>query len=447
MVRLQLLKAPLDDGSLPEDRWYLPLDLLAVASAAEGAGCEVSILDGGTLSLEAMTAEVGRDTDVVGLTYSALSVRNLALLAELAHRRGARVVLGGQAATASAESLAREAFIDLVVSGDGEPAIREIVTQVKNGQWRAERITNGVASDGNSIVRGPRADLQSEDIGRFSRAAGGLDAETYVGSFAEGNTLKNIQARRASNIFSKRGCNARCSFCARTDKRVRARPALEVATEIDELSRRFDLDYVIDTSDTWITSITWVRDFARERVALRGNGPGMMVFADARHIDNVIPGLLREAGIDNVLLGIESASERVLLRNGKANSKDRIREAVTGLGQAGIRVSLSLVLGLIGEDDASILETRRFVETIVELPQVRCYCNVIMPLPGSHAWKAFLASGPGRKWERALDYDLERVRQEFVSTMTDVTGGADRLLEERDAILAQNDLARLEFAR
>jgi len=447
MVRLQLVKAPLDDGSLPDDRWHLPLDLLAVASTAERAQCEVSILDGSMLGIEAIADEVGQDADVVGLTYSALSVWNLRKLAETAYCRGARVVLGGQAATASAESLAKESFIDLVISGDGEPAIREIVEQIRKSEWVPERIPNGVAYAINGVVYSPRVELESEKIGRFSRVAGGLDVETYVASFQKGNTLKNIEARRASNVFSKRGCAARCSFCARTDKRVRTRPVREVVTEIAEISRRFDLDYVIDASDTWITSLDWIRDFARERAAVNVALPSMMVFVDARHVYRDVPDLLREAGVDNVLLGIESASERVLLRNGKMNRKKKIREAIEGLVHAGIRVSVSLILGLPGEDDKSILETRRFVDTVVALPKVRCYCNVIIPLPGSPAWSAFLTTSARQRWERALDYELEAVRHDFVRAMTSVTGGLDRLFEERDAILAQNDLARLEYAR
>ncbi len=447
MVRLQLVKAPLDGGSLPEDRWYLPLDLLAVASAAERAECEVSIFDGGTLSVETIAQEVGRDVDVVGLTYSALSVRNLQRLAELAHHRGARVVLGGQAATASAQSLARESFIDLVVSGDGEPAICEIVEQTEKGQWAPERIPNAISSSGSDVVHGPRVEVGGEEIGRFSRAAGGLDAETYIRAFRQGNTLKNIKANRATNIFSKRGCVARCSFCARTDKRVRTRPPQQVAAEIAEVSRRFGLDYVIDTSDTWVTSLAWIREFARERAALDGACPSMMAFVDARHVNHDVSDLLREAGVDNVLLGIESASERVLLRNGKPNRQEKIREAITGLVNAGMRVSVSLVLGLLGEDDKSIGETRRFVDAIAGLPGVQCYCNVIMPLPGSPAWSAFLTSRMGRRWERALDYELGAVRVDFVEAMTSVTGGVDRLFDECDAILSQNGLRKLEYAR
>ena len=225
------------------------------------------------------------------------------------------------------------------------------------------------------------------------------------------------------------------------------RPANKVVAEIARITQEYDLDYIIDTSDTWVTSLAWIHDFVKERATLNGTCPEMMVFMDARHFNHNLPELLRKAGITNVLLGIESASERVLLHNGKPNSKRRIQEAIRGLVQADIRVSVSFILGLLVEDDKSIWETRRFVDTIDRLSGVRCYCNVIMPLPGSLAWTAFQANGVGRRWERALDYDLEGVRYDFVNSMMSVTGGVNHLMNERDAILAQNSLPSLEYAR
>lgn len=447
MIKFQLVKAPMDDGSLPADRWYMPLDLLTVASAAENAGCEAAILDGGILSFGEISKVIGRDVEVVGLSYSVMSIRNLERLARLAHERGALVVLGGQAATASAASLIQEPFVDIVIAGDGELAICEIVKQMAHAKWNPAKIPNGLSYIDHKFVKGPSVEVPSDDIGKFSRFAGRVDPEDYVGQFAEGNTLKNISAVRATNIFSKRGCHGRCSFCARTDKRLRSRDPNEIITEMLDLTRRFHLDYIIDHSDTWIPDLAWVRRFVAERSRLDNGAPKMMIFADARHLSTAAIDLLPEAGIDNVLLGVESASKRILLKNGKPNSKRKIFDAIQRLVDKGIKVSASFVLGLIGEDDASLAETCRFTEQLSYLSGVRCYCNVIMPLPGSPAWSVFMASGAGKNWSRALDYRLDAVRHDFIRTHTSVTGGLDRLLKERDNILASNDLRQLEFAR
>lgn len=447
MVRIQLVRAPMDDGTLPADRWYLPLDLLAVASAAEGVGGIVTILDGSTRTLGEIANEVGINAEIVGLTYSALSVQSFKYLAQMAHMRGARVVTGGQAATASAESLAAESFIDLVVRGDGEPAIRELVLQMGSNAWTPADIPNGVALVERRLIDGPRVKIRPDEIGAFSRDAGELDTELYVSAFSSGNTLKNIRACRASNIFSKRGCPERCSFCARTDKRIRARQPLQVVNEIAELVERFDLDYIIDTSDTWITSREWIEEFARDIISVTPRVTGMMVFADARHIIGDIAERLASARIDNVLLGIESASERVLRRNGKLCRKGQARLSIETLLSAGISVSVSLVLGLIGEDEESLRETHKFAEWVSGLEGARCYCNVVIPLPGSPCWTEFTAHDAGKKWLRALDYRLDDVRNDFVKSMTNVRGGVARLFDERDKILDGSGLDRLEFAR
>jgi len=447
MIGIQLVKVPMDDGSLPEDRWYMPLDLLAVASSAENAGCETEILDGGILSFDEISKFLGLDVEIVGLSYSVMSLRNLERLARLAHDRGALVVLGGQAATASSASLIQEPFVDLVITGDGEPALHEIAKQVRHNKWNPTKIPNGLSYINNQFVKGPPVEIPDDDIGKFSRFAGRIDPEDYIGAFAKGNTLKNISAGRAINIFAKRGCLGCCSFCARQDKRLRSRNPGEIVKEIFDLTHRFQLDYIIDHSDTWMSDTEWVRRFVVERSRIDNEIPQMMIFADARHMSTEAIDLLPKAGIDNVLLGVESASQRILIKNGKPNSKHKIFEVIRRLVDHGIKVSASFVLGLIGEDDSSLAETCTFVDRLTQLSGVRCYCNVIMPLPGSPAWSAFMASGAKVKWSRALDYRLDEVREDFIRTQTSVTGGLERLLQERDSILANNELDRLEFAR
>lgn len=437
----------MDDGSLPEDRWYLPLDLLTVASAAERMGCAVKILDGGLLGLDEISNLIGRDVEVVGLSYSAMSIRNLEKLAKLAYSRGIRVILGGQAATASAHSLAQEPFIDLVVVGDGEPAIKEIVKQISRCEWNPNNIPNSLSYIDGRYVQGPSVEVSSSQIGRFSRFSGGVEPESYIGAFADGNTLKNISAIRATNIFSKRGCRGRCSFCARTDKHLRSRNPNEVVTEILELTNRFNLDYIIDHSDTWMSNTDWVRRFVEERSQLNNGMPKMMIFMDTRYANATAIDLLPQGGIDNVLLGIESASERILSKNGKHNSKQHILEVIQRLLANDIKVTASFVLGLIGEDDASLAETCKFIEQISQSSRVRCYCNVIMPLPGSPAWSLFMESKKGKKWLRTINYNLNDVRYDFIRLFTNISGGLDRLLQERDAILSANNLLPLEFAR
>ena len=46
MKKIQLIKAPLDEGHSKIDEWYLPLDLLHLAHATDSNDIEVEILDG-----------------------------------------------------------------------------------------------------------------------------------------------------------------------------------------------------------------------------------------------------------------------------------------------------------------------------------------------------------------------------------------------------------------
>lgn len=448
MPKLQLVKPSQDDGTSAADQWYLPLDLLAVASAAEREGATVRILDGTNICLDQVIKHLAVDVDVVGFTFTALSIKTFQRLAQIAHKRGVKVIVGGQAATATASNLVEESFIDLVIQGDGEPAIRDIVKQMVAGVWDPENIANAFSFKGGKLVAGPQEVLASDDIGQISRSAGGLNANQYVERFSYGNTLKNISASRATNIFSKRGCGAVCSFCARTDKKLRARSSHLVLEEMARLTREWGIDYIIDTSDSWAIDSRWVKEFATARSAWTEPLPPMMVFADSRHITPEIPSCMKLAGVNNILLGVESASPRILLRNGKSSRPENVQRIIRELTRNGIGVSVSLVLGLIGENEKSLDTTRRFAETVSQWSGVRVYANVIIPLPSSPAWNEFLAHKPMKqKWSRAINYNLEEVRDDFIDIMTDIPGGTAHLFNIRDEILARNDLDFLEFAR
>ena len=52
MVDIQLIKTPCCDTGMPEDKWYLPLNLIWLASYLERHGYSVEILDGQHLSVE-----------------------------------------------------------------------------------------------------------------------------------------------------------------------------------------------------------------------------------------------------------------------------------------------------------------------------------------------------------------------------------------------------------
>jgi radical SAM superfamily enzyme YgiQ (UPF0313 family) len=419
----------------------MPLDLLLIADAVDKR-CDLEILDGTLLGLDGIRRRLGAGAVCVGFTYSALSAGSLKLLAAEASANGSFVVVGGQPARASAHSLIREPFVDAVCVNDGQPVMAALSRDAATGRIDAMRLPNVVTRWNGATVSTLQVheDVWSERLAQ--RSSGNLNPEEYLARYPGSNTLRNMAGMRASNVFSKRGCPFVCSFCARQDKTVRLRNPDIVADEMEMLSRTYGVDYILDTSDTWV-NVDWAEAFSLARRSRGLEELRMMVFADSRHIGEKTCMWFSKCGVDSVLLGIESGSERILHRNRKGTTREAIIRAVDLLVAAGIRVSCSFVLGLLDEDEDSLCETVDLVESLCRKDGVLCYANVIIPFMGTHVWsQAFPVE---RSWpssvSRAIDYNLQEVRELYVEQCTHVTGGLRTLEAACDKILEISGLA------
>lgn len=446
-IKIQLIRCPIDDPALAADQWNMPLDLITVGSAVN-KNCFVEILDGTLLGLDGILTRLDSSASCIGFTYTALSSKSLERLARIAKSNGSFVIVGGQPAAASAESLIQEKFIDAICVGDGEPTMDILSTQLLKNKIDLALVPNILYKTDNLILHSPIQDTNVWTQQINDRTLGSLNPENYFINYPATNTLINMDGERATNIFSKRGCFRRCSFCARQDKRIRTRNPKLVADEIRQLVDLYHVDYILDTCDTWV-STHWGNDFALEIEKNNLGNIGMMVFADARDITIEVSNTMKLCGIKSVLLGIESGSERILTRNYKKISKVQIINAVDNLVKNGIRVSCSFVLGQLDEDDDSIYETIALTELLHTRPGVICYGNTIIPLRGSRLWDETFSKD--KVWPsyitRALDYEMNLVRELFISQNKNISGGLDSLNQACKAILQPNFLPIKEYAR
>ncbi len=449
MAKVQLLKAPLDDNHPSIDEWYLPLDLIQLAQAIDQNDTEVEILDGNHLTLNRMIEQIDPNANFIGITFTSLSIKSLVIIAEAAKKLELPVVIGGQAATGDCEELIKEKAIDLIVLRDGEQSVKALSQLHDFSPENLRMIPNLMFRNGDEIERTHSfvSDLSLKNI--LPRNLGGIDPETYIGSYdKDTHTLKNINANRPAHIYSKKGCPRTCSFCARVDKKVRFKKPSNVLSEIKYLVNQYEIDYIVDVSDTWIHK-DWLEAYKSQYIQKAPAKIPMTIFGDIRDISPSVCKDLQAVSIDNVLLGIESGSEKILKLNKKVYSRKTIIEAVRNLSLAGIMVSASFVIGLIGEDDDSLYETESLCKELYQIGNVRCYCNVTIPLPGSMLWQEMvkLLGKDHNACASGFNYNIDVARRGFINNFTKVTGGIDTLIATRDRILKFNDLRILEYAR
>ena len=113
-------------------RWPQPLGILSIGTYIKknNPGIEVEILDGNNvLTLDQVIYKL--DSDVVGISATALGYANAIKVAEIAKQKGAKVVLGGATATPLAkEILKHHDFVDAVIRYDGEVPFSKYVSSI-----------------------------------------------------------------------------------------------------------------------------------------------------------------------------------------------------------------------------------------------------------------------------------------------------------------------------
>lgn len=151
------------------------------------------------------------------------------------------------------------------------------------------------------------------------------------------------------------GCSHnRCTFCPSFKrKRFRIRSLDEIREDLADASRRFrwvDRVFLCDGDALIIPQrrLTGILD------AIRVHLPGVRrigTYANAKSIRKKSVGELRELkerGLGIVYLGIESGNEAILAKIRKGTTADRIVEAARRVKEAGITLSVTVLLGIGG---------------------------------------------------------------------------------------------------
>ena len=183
------------------------------------------------------------------------------------------------------------------------------------------------------------------------------------------------------NLASSRGCPYSCNWCAKPiyGNGYHAHSPRRVAAEMLELKRRFQPDHIWFADDIFALSPRWTNEFAAAVERVQAVIPfKMQSRCDLMTRDTV--GALRRAGCEEVWMGAESGSQRILDAMDKDIRVEEIGTARANLRANGIRACFFLQFGYPGETWADIEATIRMVrETAPDDVGV----SVSYPLPGT----------------------------------------------------------------
>ena len=374
---------------IPDENTTPPLGPLSLIAVLERAGFDGRLFDA-RIDAQALDKLLAFAPDVLGVSAVTPGYLGGLRAAALVKERlpGVHVLFGGPHPTALPSSVAAEAVVDVVVSGESERQIVALCQALRDDRAGPDalRRIDGltfVTPDGDTVQTPPPAPIPAADLDALPWPAfHRMDLDTYFsGTQAHGLFRRGT---RILPIMSTRGCPHPCTFCCRVmGKRIRARSADSVMAEIRHLIKRYDIDEVYFEDDNF----TIQRDRALtilERMAAL-DPPVYLKFANGIRADAVDRELLeamRRARVYSLSFGLESGCRATLEKMRKRLDLQRARENVLLAKELGFLVGANCIIGYPGETVPDVRESLAF---FLKLPLDSMAIVNLVPFPGTEA--------------------------------------------------------------
>ena len=290
------------------------------------------------------------------------------------------IVFGGGHATFCYEDILGEGSpVDVVVRGEGELTLLELVAQRgSKADWH--RI-DGIAFFHNGTITCTQPRKNIEDLDRLPLPAQYLDSS--IGLDLE---------LQPEFIVTTRGCPSTCYFCSSPDfwgRKVRFRSPEAIVDEILYIREKYGLIYFSIRDDTFTADRKRVLKFCsllQERnVTILWNCQSRVTA-----IDEELVVAMKRAGCECIQLGVESGAPEILRRLGKKIAPDQIEHASVLIRDVGINLSVYLISDVPGESSDDLEMTIGLVRRI---KPDHGYVAPLAYYPGTRLYKEALAAG------------------------------------------------------
>jgi radical SAM superfamily enzyme YgiQ (UPF0313 family) len=359
----------------------IPIGLEYIAAHIEGVVEEVHIVD---MELEEESFQHLMDVyrpNLVGITMSATEHHEGLRLAKIAKNRDVVTIVGGYHATGVPDLLLNHPQIDMVVRGEGELIMRDIVEK---------ECPEGVL--GVSYQKDGRI-IHNEDMPLVKD----LDSLHFPARHLRKYSYKADDRKTGYDVLlTSRGCYGRCTFCCEPSMsrgRLRCRSPENVVEEVLEISRynKGKPTHVFIADPMFMgnpSRVGRICDLLQEHDL-------NMIFNALVRTDNMArnPAIVKkmcEAGIQYFEMGIESPNYRDLESTKKGITNRIQREAVQNIRKYGGNAGGTFVVGL---PDQTEEEIKRFPIYAKEIGLMSAAFGIVTPFPGTEFYDELNSKG------------------------------------------------------
>jgi len=267
----------------------------------------------------------------------------------------AKVVMGGPHATfADKQIISDEKDVDIIVRGEGEETLLELAKQSPEMQKIGD-IKGITFRKDNQVVRSvDRPFIQNLDALPFP-------AYKYI-------QMKRyrITGMKLLPIISSRGCPFQCSFCVASQMfgaKYRARSSKNVLDELEWLKNEYDAEGIAFQDDTLTFDKKRALEICDGMIERKLKLPwGCSSRADV--VTKEVLAKMAKAGCDEICFGVESGCQRIRDSLKKKVTTEQCENAIKWAKEAGIFVTVSVILGYPGETKETLRESLEFVRQV-----------------------------------------------------------------------------------
>lgn len=356
--------------------------------------------------------------DLIGITYLSTKKGAVEFLTRQAKQLFPEVpvVLGGSHASFLPQASLSQTGADFVVTGEGEETFAELIRGLEDRSRSLHDIPGLVfrIPSGRFVTTPTRPLIEDMDSLPFP------DRESLY-------RLDSYRPDDMGMIMTSRGCPFNCTFCSSLwERRARFRSVTHILAEIEYLVERFGVRSIYFKDDTFTLNKRFVFAFC-DALQRRGLDIRWECLTRIELVDEELILRMREAGMFNLKIGIETGSERLLRATNKNISLSQIREGAEVLNRLGQTWSAFFMLGYPDETESEMRMSRDLIE---EIRPTYVSMSVLVPYPGCATYDELEKQGilgADTDWNlydpfslyanASLVFDLERFQELTRETM------------------------------
>ena len=257
------------------------------------------------------------------------------------------------------KKIVTESKCDFAVRGEGEKPFSNIVYFVNFGKPRVDEISGTSYISNGKFRRNPDSSLlDPREMPVPDRTL------TYFPSIPTGTEI----------IYTAKGCPYHCAFCSEgaIGQMYRMRDTADVVSEVENLLKTRNLRYMLIMDDIFTLNANRVLELVTKFKELQQKYHQFYWYCEGRaNIIRENPGIIKpmiDSGLIRLQIGIESGSQGILDKYGKALTLDDIRETVKLCYDEGLTSLVgNFIVGGPFETLDTLGESVKFAKELLEL--------------------------------------------------------------------------------